>query len=1083
GDVKADKNSGGLIGQMVGGAMTRSYTTGQHLRRNGAPRDSTKGQGMLVGTASLLGGGKAVLRNVYYDKTGGNNISGSGEGARINSTDNVGGRTTAQLKQSSTFVGYNFGNASCTSGAWCIAPGQSNPALVALREIKYVDVATITGIKTRAYNGSALNSSATHSSDNLFDNPLVRETTGNLRVITNSKNAGVYSGDDLIVSGFASQQFILKVKKGSPALTIEKKALNANATVSNKTYDGNDVATGINTSLSGVIGSEVVSINTASASATFDSADAGTSKTVTVNGLTLTGADAFNYTLNAASTSADIDKKAINYTATASNKTYDGSDAATVQFSTLDLVGSDSVTFTAASSTFDNKNAGTDRAVTISGITLGGADKDNYSLASNANPVTADILKKNINYTVSASDKVYDGTDAATLQFNTLDIIGTEDVSFATTSAVFSDENAGVDKTVSIAGITLDGSGKSNYTLAGSTTASASATINKRSVVITGNVGNKQYDGNRNANNVTVTLGNYVAGDDISVDQANVAATFDDKHAGSNKAINVTGLVLSGNDANNYTGTVTVNSTAIITKKDLNYTALASNKVYDANKNAAVSFSSNDIVAGDTVNFATTSALFDTANAGTGKTVTVTGLNLTGADAANYNLVSNANPLTANIDKKDLSYTVAGQDRVYDGTLGATVQFSSDDIIGTDDVTFATTSVTFSHKHAAANKVVSVNGISLDGAAKDNYNLVSPVSTTTTATVTKRSVVINGNVDNKTYDGSRAATGVTVTIGNKVGSDDLFVDQSGVSAVFSDKNAGNNKAIDVTGLVLSGNDAHNYTGTVTVNSTATIGAKDLTYSAVGTNKTYNGNRGATVNFSSGDIISGDTVNIAAANSRFIDANAGVAKTVNFNGVSLTGADAGNYNLTSATAGTVTANIDRRQLNVRLKNQRKRADGTAYSGGNGYVINGFAAIDNESDLGGSLIYGGSAQGATGPGVYQIAGSGFTSGNYDFNYISGELRINGSNNNRRVSERTGVNCNTGLAGCVTRGRTVTESFEAQSGQGGNARNRNRNLQLASNNQPGFASVQNVDIVNGGINLNFNRPAYDPQIDENP
>ena len=65
----------------------------------------------------------------------------------------------------------------------------------------------------------------------------------------------------------------------------------------------------------------------------------GTGLTATVNSITLTGDDASNYTIGAGQTdTADITQKALGYTVDASNKTYDGTDAATVTLTLNRLV-------------------------------------------------------------------------------------------------------------------------------------------------------------------------------------------------------------------------------------------------------------------------------------------------------------------------------------------------------------------------------------------------------------------------------------------------------------------------------------------------------------------------------------------------------------------------------------------------------------------------------------------------------------------------------------------------------------------------------------------------------------------------
>ena len=86
----------------------------------------------------------------------------------------------------------------------------------------------------------------------------------------------------------------------------------AQVAVPNKAYDGTTAATVTSGTLTGVQGTDVVSLNTSGATAAFDTATPGTGKTVTVSGLTLNGADADKYMLtsNTVTTTADISSPA-----------------------------------------------------------------------------------------------------------------------------------------------------------------------------------------------------------------------------------------------------------------------------------------------------------------------------------------------------------------------------------------------------------------------------------------------------------------------------------------------------------------------------------------------------------------------------------------------------------------------------------------------------------------------------------------------------------------------------------------------------------------------------------------------------
>ncbi len=90
-------------------------------------------------------------------------------------------------------------------------------------------------------------------------------------------------------------------------------------TVNNRTYDGTTAGTGTVT-LDGVIAGD--DVGTTGTTFTFDSRNAGTGRTVTIAGTSLTGADAGNYTLTVPATAlADILARVILVTADDQEKT------------------------------------------------------------------------------------------------------------------------------------------------------------------------------------------------------------------------------------------------------------------------------------------------------------------------------------------------------------------------------------------------------------------------------------------------------------------------------------------------------------------------------------------------------------------------------------------------------------------------------------------------------------------------------------------------------------------------------------------------------------------------------------------
>ncbi len=129
------------------------------------------------------------------------------------------------------------------------------------------------------------------------------------------------------------------------------------ATANSRVYDGTTNAT-INTgpaTLSGVLGSDVVTLNSGGAAGTFADKNVGPLKAVTVTGFTIGGADAGNYTLTQPTgLTANITVRLITVSAQTNSKMYDGttSSAANPAISAGSLAAGDTANFT---QTYDNQ--------------------------------------------------------------------------------------------------------------------------------------------------------------------------------------------------------------------------------------------------------------------------------------------------------------------------------------------------------------------------------------------------------------------------------------------------------------------------------------------------------------------------------------------------------------------------------------------------------------------------------------------------------------------------------------------------------------------------------------------------------
>src|SRR5207249_2024352 len=152
---------------------------------------------------------------------------------------------------------------------------------------------------------------------------------------------------------------------------------------------------------------------------------------------------------------------------------------------------------------------------------------------------------------------------------------------------------------------------------------------------------------------------------------------------------------ISGTDAGNYTFNVSTTTSADITARALHVTATADSKTYDGNT-SAVAHLSDDRVSGDVFTDSYGSATFDTKNVGTGKTVSVSGISISGADAGNYTFNTTASTM-ADITARALTISATGVNKVYDGITTGTVTLSDNRVSG-DVFTDSYATATFADK-------------------------------------------------------------------------------------------------------------------------------------------------------------------------------------------------------------------------------------------------------------------------------------------------------------------------------------------------------------------------------------------------
>ncbi|NTW51358.1 MAG: filamentous hemagglutinin N-terminal domain-containing protein [Chlorobiaceae bacterium] len=286
-------------------------------------------------------------------------------------------------------------------------------------------------------------------------------------------------------------------------------------------------------------------------------------------------------------------------------------------------------------------------------------------------------------------------------------------------------------------------------------------------------------------------------------------------------------------------------SSGRLTVNKADYTGISGTKTYNGSavfSNVAVAGVNGETftVASATADIKDTTATHFESSIGT-----ISGTNLH-ADPNNYNslVVTNLTGVhnTATINKVTL--TLSGS-RVYDGfTTFDGVDFGTAGSISTgigSETIALTGSGTVGFKNVALGaQSLATGGFTLNngtnGGLAINYQIAASGNT---GTFTAKPLTVTGlTADDKVYNGNDTATiSGTAVFGGKVDGDELTINTGAITATFSDKNVGNNKLINLAGVVLSGGDASNYTSSGVSGLTASITQAPVTL--IGT-RTYNG---------------------------------------------------------------------------------------------------------------------------------------------------------------------------------------------------------------------------------------------------
>jgi autotransporter-associated beta strand protein len=292
---------------------------------------------------------------------------------------------------------------------------------------------------------------------------------------------------------------------------------------------------------------DTVSFTTGTLTGTFASPGVGNGIAVTVTGgVALGGRSAGNYSVGSPNTAltANITPKTLmaGLTGTAS-KTYDGTTAATLaagNYSLPGVVSGDTVNLNnPTSGTYNTRNVGAGKTVSVIGLAISGSSAGNYALSSTSTSAAIGTINRtNLTVTATANTKTYDGTtSAAATPALTSGSIQNGDAGHFTET--YDTQNAGTGKTLTPAGTVTDGNSGANYsysfvatvngtitiaTTAGGFTSTPNPSLPGSNVTFTATVTNAVPGGPAPAGNVQFKTNGVALGDPVALGGGGVAA-------------------------------------------------------------------------------------------------------------------------------------------------------------------------------------------------------------------------------------------------------------------------------------------------------------------------------------------------------------------------------------------------------------------------------------------------------------------------------------------------------------------------------------------------------------------------------
>ena len=326
-----------------------------------------------------------------------------------------------------------------------------------------------------------------------------------------------------------------------------------------------------------------------------------------------------------------VNPLAVSLGAVSVSKVYNGNTAAQASITVANKVGADDVSVQALGSYTDNKNVGNAHTYSLSAQLLGAGALNYYLSATTVDGTNGVITPAPLRIGgITVANKTYDGTTAATVSTagaTRTGLMAGDTVTIAATG-VFTDKNAATGKTVNLSS-SYSGADAGNYSITDQT--SALANITPATLVVMANNVRKTYDGQAFSGGNGVSYSGFLGNDSASVlgGTLGYGGTSQGATNAGNYTLSSAGLSGINYDIRYVEGALTVNPAPLAVTLLSGMTLANPNgvsKPYDGTTKAILTSDNYQLSGwfnGDGARITKTIGVYDTANPGVGKSVSV----------------------------------------------------------------------------------------------------------------------------------------------------------------------------------------------------------------------------------------------------------------------------------------------------------------------------------------------------------------------------------------------------------------------------------------------------------------------------